>query len=329
MKQQDEPLISVVVPVYKVEDTLDRCVESILAQTYANLEIILVDDGSPDRSGALCDAWAAKDTRIKVIHKENGGLSDARNAGARVAQGEYIGFVDSDDYIGSDMYRSMLELLRLHQADLALCGVTDAYADHVETPAITSGFDIMTPEEALSDIFLNKTLMVGVPPRLYPRALALEVPNPQGKTHEDAFVVVEQLMRTSRIVVDRTPHYCYWHNANTITSMPSQRALGDNIEAWNHNLALVQEHFPTLEQDVLFRVYWAHFDVLDGMMLSDQCDQKLHDQVISFLKTHKSEILRHPHVSSKRKLALRLLCIHESLYRLLVHAQQRRIRYNG
>ena len=97
-------LISVIVPVYKVEEYLDRCVQSIVNQTYSNLEIILVDDGSPDRCGAICDAWAEKDSRIRVIHKENGGLSDARNAGMAAATGQYIGFIDSDDRIAPEMY---------------------------------------------------------------------------------------------------------------------------------------------------------------------------------------------------------------------------------
>ena len=94
------PKLSIIVPVYKVEAFLDKCIESILAQTYKEYELILVDDGSPDRCGDMCEEWAKKDKRIRVVHKENGGLSDARNAGIDVAQGDYIGFVDSDDYIG-------------------------------------------------------------------------------------------------------------------------------------------------------------------------------------------------------------------------------------
>ena len=102
-----EPLISVIVPVYKVEQYLDECVQSIINQTYKNLEIILVDDGSPDRCPEMCDEYARQDSRIKVIHKPNGGLSSARNAGIDIARGEYIGFVDSDDYIAHDMYEKL------------------------------------------------------------------------------------------------------------------------------------------------------------------------------------------------------------------------------
>lgn len=114
-------LISVIVPVYKVERYLCRCVDSIIAQTYTNLQIILVDDGSPDGSGAICDDYAAKDPRITVIHKENGGLSDARNAGLGAARGSYIGFVDSDDYISVDMYEKLYKAIVACNADMSVC----------------------------------------------------------------------------------------------------------------------------------------------------------------------------------------------------------------
>lgn len=107
-----KPLISVIVPIYNVESYLNRCVESIVNQTYQNLEIILVDDGSPDNCPQICDDWARKDSRIKVIHKENGGLSDARNAGMNIATGEYISFIDSDDYVALDFCETMLLVIK-------------------------------------------------------------------------------------------------------------------------------------------------------------------------------------------------------------------------
>lgn len=115
-------LISVIVPVYNVEQYLDKCVESIVNQTYKNLEIILVDDSSPDNSALICDKWAKRDKRIIVIHKENGGVSSARNAGLDIASGEFIGFVDSDDYIESDMYEKLIEAIEKYDSDVAVCG---------------------------------------------------------------------------------------------------------------------------------------------------------------------------------------------------------------
>ena len=122
--KSNKVLISVIVPIYKVEKYLDRCIKSIINQTYKNLEIILVDDGSPDNCPKMCDNWAKRDKRIKVIHKENGGVSSARNVGLDNSTGEYIGFVDSDDYIDNTMYEKMLKLLKKENADMCFCDIT-------------------------------------------------------------------------------------------------------------------------------------------------------------------------------------------------------------
>lgn len=125
----DDPKISVIVPVYKVEPYLRKCLDSIVNQSCRNLEIILVDDGSPDNCGAICDEYASKDERIIVIHQENKGLSEARNAGLLVATGDYIGYVDSDDYIDSDMYEHLLHIAKKYDADISQCGVVFEEAD--------------------------------------------------------------------------------------------------------------------------------------------------------------------------------------------------------
>lgn len=122
-------VISVIVPVYKVEKFLDRCINSIIQQTFTNLEIILVDDGSPDRSGEICDEWKMKDKRIRVIHKENGGLSDARNKGLDVATGDYVAFIDSDDWIDPDMFQLLYDATQKYQADIAECSWRCIYSD--------------------------------------------------------------------------------------------------------------------------------------------------------------------------------------------------------
>ena len=120
-------LISVIVPIYNVEKYLDRCVESIINQTYKNLEIILVDDGSPDNCTQMCDDYAKKDSRIRVVHKENGGLSDARNAGMEVATGEYVSFIDSDDYISLDFYETLFQTMIDNDSDIVECSVVKFY----------------------------------------------------------------------------------------------------------------------------------------------------------------------------------------------------------
>lgn len=115
----EEKLISIIVPVYNVEKYLKECIDSVISQTYKNLEIILVDDGSTDKSGEICDEYSKKDSRIKVIHKENGGLSDARNVALDIAKGEYIGFVDSDDYVEKDMFETLYKLAEEHNTEIS------------------------------------------------------------------------------------------------------------------------------------------------------------------------------------------------------------------
>ena len=128
MKEKND-VISVIVPIYKVEEFLDECIQSIVDQTYQNLQIILVDDGSPDRCGEMCEDWARKDKRIEVIHKKNGGLSDARNVGLAEATGEFIAFVDSDDWIEPQMYEVMMAALIAEEAELVACGIVDSYPE--------------------------------------------------------------------------------------------------------------------------------------------------------------------------------------------------------
>ena len=136
----ENPLISVIVPIYNVEEYLNRCVESIVNQTYQKLEIILVDDGSPDNCPRMCDDWAKKDSRIKVIHKENGGLSDARNAGMKITTGEYISFIDSDDYIETCMIEILYEAIKKYDCDIASCRVRIVMDDKPSIP-LTSAID--------------------------------------------------------------------------------------------------------------------------------------------------------------------------------------------
>lgn len=144
--------ISIIVPAYKVEEYLDRCIESIVNQTYENLEIILVDDGSPDNCPAICDSWAQKDSRVKVIHKENGGVSSARNAALDIASGDYIGFVDSDDWIEPDMYEILMKNAEEYDAEISRCAGFFDYDDRSESFSETESVTILEGRELVKSI---------------------------------------------------------------------------------------------------------------------------------------------------------------------------------
>lgn len=159
MQNTNNELVSVIVPVYKVEPYLDRCVASILAQTYPNLEVILVDDGSPDNCPALCDAWAQRDARIRVIHKKNGGQSDARNVGLDAASGAYISFVDSDDYIAENFIETLYDLLHEYHTDISAVHWKLVYADAPEVPAPPSSRNVTLFQgaDAIRELFTEDT----------------------------------------------------------------------------------------------------------------------------------------------------------------------------
>ena len=213
------PLISVIVPVYNVAAYLSRCVDSILAQTYENLEILLVDDGSTDDSGSICDEYGRKDPRIRVIHKENGGLSSARNAGLDTASGDYVGFVDSDDWIEPEMYAQMLALMQNSGARLVCAGRSDVDGG---TGGKTVGLcpkrqELVSGEELAGRIFLWDHCDSSACDKLYRWELFDGIRYPEGKTCEDIPVTYRLVLKAQRAVLCDKPFYNYCHRAGSIS----------------------------------------------------------------------------------------------------------------
>lgn len=216
----EQALISVIVPVYNVARYLDKCIDSIVKQTYENLEIILVDDGSTDQSGSLCDKWAKKDARIKVIHKENGGLSDARNVGVRHALGAYIGFVDSDDFIHPKMYELLYNAITLHHAEMAICNyrwIDDAGKTLKYFPDLKN--EALEPEECLDKLAKkHNVLYVTAWNKLYQKMILERHPFPKGRINEDEFTVHHFIAQCSKIATIEDDCYYYLQRDNSIMS---------------------------------------------------------------------------------------------------------------
>ncbi len=213
--ETNKPLISVIIPVYKVEEYLPACIDSILAQTYQNLEIILIDDGSPDNCGKICDGYAEKDSRIKVIHKENGGVSSARNAGLDAASGEYVGFVDSDDIIAPTMYEELYgELLRT-DSDVSVCRFARFFdgqekENFSSIKKTSSDLLVLDSTEALSDLLRGTHFYGSLWDKLFKANLVKNA-----RLREDIFVAedflfsVEALLKAKRVCFSDTPLYFY------------------------------------------------------------------------------------------------------------------------
>lgn len=242
-----EEMISVIVPVYNVEAYLDQCIASIVSQTYTNLEIILVDDGSPDNCPDMCDVWAKRDPRIKVIHKENGGLSDARNAGMAVATGSYIGFIDSDDYISPDMYRLLYERIVADGTEIAACGIELVYEDgRTSRPLNQAGSFVLTREAAMEAVILESRLKQPVCYKLYRSGLIQNLLFPMGKCHEDVFWTWQAVARADKVSVFDTPCYFYVQRSESIMGEKYSLKRLEMLDARKEQLLYIREHFPRL-----------------------------------------------------------------------------------
>ncbi len=240
-------LVSIVVPVYNVKPYLDECVQSILHQTYAGIEVILVDDGSTDGSSALCDAYAAQDSRVSVIHKPNGGLSDARNAGLAKAQGDYICFIDSDDHLSETMIETLLHCAQKHKAEIAVCTFI-SFADELPVYDEAPGeIDCMTGKQYIEAMFRGQggnTDFVAWN-KLYRRSLFTQhqISYPVGRIHEDTFTTYKLLYAAKRVAVVQQPLYHYRTRSGSImrSSLTKKRcidavdavlAVVDDFHAW-------------------------------------------------------------------------------------------------
>lgn len=221
-------LISVIVPIYNVEKYLNRCIKSIINQSYTNLEIILVDDGSPDRCGEICDEWAKKDKRIKVIHKKNGGLSDARNVGIEIAQGEYLSFIDSDDYVHKDFIKVLYENCLKNNADISMCGFRQTDKDENinkeiknENIRIIFSKDVLEKKHNISCVAWNK---------LYKKSIFNNIRYPKGKIHEDVAVIYKIMYYANKIVITDLELYFYFSAPESIMRSEFSKKRLDALE---------------------------------------------------------------------------------------------------
>ncbi len=244
-------IVSIIVPVYKVEKYLNKCLSRIVNQTYANLQIILVDDGSPDNCPKICDQWAAKDKRIEVVHKKNGGLSDARNAGLKVAKGEYVVFVDSDDYISINMIENMLTAMLNNYADMVICQFLSVTPD-----GITSrhkpiyGTQILSSEQCLRLLMKDAQITNHVWRKMYKRILLPDNLFPVGKNYEDVYVMADLVMACNKIVSLDEAYYYYLKNNSGILQTVNKKNTRDFYDAFKHSFNSIITKHPEMKKEV-------------------------------------------------------------------------------
>lgn len=250
-------LISVIVPVYKVEPYLDKCVSSIVGQTYKDLEIILVDDGSPDRCPEICDAWAEKDSRIKVIHKKNMGGGAARNIGIDIAKGELMAFVDSDDYLSPNMYEFLFNAMQETDADIVECGYIKVEGDDADFTSSSMLPSTYTPTLALSAHINDSCFSQLVWNKLYRRNVIGNIRYPIGTKIDDEFFTYQLIGRARLLAVIPDVLYAYrQQSASVMHSVSAQKCI-DAINAKLERHVYISANYPELTNKSLINLWFS------------------------------------------------------------------------
>ena len=301
------PLISVILPVYRVEKYLDRCLQSITEQTYRNLEIILVDDGSPDNSGAICDAWSARDERVRVIHKENAGAGAARNTGLDAATGEIISMIDSDDYLDIHMFEHLLSLMS-EEVDIAECDICWTEQDDL---AMDDGTDakitVCSMEDAMR-LHIRDEIFCQTPPnKLYRRNTIGDIRFPVGNLIDDEFFTYQVIGNARKLARSSACMYAYRQQPGSAMHKPFSLKRLQGLEAKQQRLEFLQQTIPSL-------VYEAKFDLFFTAMFSMQGSLR-HlkgrelEQARAYIRSVLSKITpldKNPEASAKKNLLLKL-----------------------
>lgn len=309
-----EELISVVVPIYNVEKYLPRCVDSILNQTYQNLQIILVDDGATDSSGKICDSYTS-DHRVSVIHKENGGLSSARNAALPYLKGKYVTFIDSDDWVTPDFIEALYENAITAQAEVSATGYYIAPEDGEPTTVFDGTKQVMDSAEALGTFLLHDGLGVTVWGKLYLTTLWDNVRCPEGKLHEDQYTTYKLLDLANKIVFDSKPRYYYFQRSNSIGHSAFSDRSYDLYNGVHEEYDFISQKYPeVIDLTKLERDIWEV--VFVNMMLRSNVKD---DEVIRSVRKHIKEdmnlIKNSSHLSKVRKIQLWLFSKNLVLYK--------------
>ncbi len=303
----DSPLISVIVPVYKVEKYLDRCLESIVNQTYTNLEIILVDDGSPDNCPQMCDDWASKDSRIKVIHKENNGVAEARNCGLDSAKGELIGFVDSDDWTEPNLFETLLDNLISHNADISVCGYQINTEEDVE--ADTREVEQADALKLIAQGYYKYGVLWN---KLYRKDVTEGVKMPPFACSEDLVFNYFAFKNNSKKIVEcNSKLYHYFQNQESTVHGKFSKGAFDAVYA--KEIILENEKKTEIEKYAIKGLINSCFVVLSGCIQNDMFTEES-NSLIEIIKKHKKEIFTSVLYSNSQKLKTFLLCISKKAY---------------
>lgn len=314
------PLISVVLPIYNVEKYLCRCVDSVIAQTYKNIEIILVDDGSPDRCPEICDEYAKKDERVRVIHRQNGGVSAARNTGVEAASGKYISFVDPDDYVTDDFLSFMYEIAVKYSADIVSCGAVDVYpSGKTAFHAPDKELHIMDSHEALERICYNDGFYITLWDKLFKASLFDGIQFTEGKLFEDTGTTYKLVDKADKIAAccEIKYYYVISKDSTSITTSAFKMSKLDYVEMADEMADYITEKYPDLTHAAQRKQLHAYLSTLTQLVNSDVRHKEIEKSLMSRIKPLKRDALKNPRTPKRDKAALLALSFGYDMFSIL------------
>ena len=319
----ETPLITIIVPVYNVIQFLPACLESLKKQSYPKCEFILIDDGSTDGSGVMCDEFAKTDTRTKVIHQENLGLSGARNRGIREASGEFITFVDSDDIITADYVSYLFLLARKYQAKMSICGLEEKTLKN-KSVLYASEYPekVMSTEETLGRMLREEGFTVVAYAKLYHKSLWQGIEFPERALHEDLATTYKVIERSPSIAFGPDAKYVYVKRLTSISSSTFSIEKYNIITFTDTMCDDIEGKFPYLINTVNLRRMHARFSVLRQIVLiktPDSSTKEKETEIIKYLLEHKKFITKNPHATKRDKLAIYTLMLGKNVFKLAWH----------
>lgn len=320
----EEPLISVILPIYNISSYLDKCMASVLNQTYSNLEVIMVDDGSTDECPAICDSYKKRDSRIVVYHKSNGGLSDARNYGIERANGVYITCIDPDDYVDLDYIEYLYMLVRKYDTKMAICQHRVHYDNGSLKENGTVGDEVIDNKKCIERMLYHDVIDTSAWAKLYHRELFLNVKYPKGKIFEDIATTYALMLQCDYIAVGYESKYNYIFHNNSIVNGKFKPNKLDLIEMTDKMGMDVLRKYPNLNEAVLRRRVYARISTLNQMLNASgyDCERK---EILNFIKLNRWQILNNKKAPKRDKLAIIILSISYRGYRCCWLMYQRKI----
>ena len=309
-------LISVIVPVYNVEAYIAKCLNSLLSQSYSEYEIITVDDGSTDSSGAICDDYSQKFERVVSLHKKNGGLSDARNYGLEHAKGGFIMFVDSDDYVDSDCLEYLYSLLKKYKTRLSMCQLRVVLENGRTIDHGVEGDELLTGKKCLERMLYHDMVDTTACAKLYDVSLFDDVRYPQGKQFEDIGTTYKFFLKCNDVAMGYASKYNYIFRSSSIVNCDFNPKKFDLLDMTDNMGAEVLKEYPDLSKAVMRRRVYSRFSTLNQMLCTDQFPDKK-KELIRFINTNGALVIKDQLVPKRDKLAIILLRMSFGLYRFV------------